>query len=178
VTVEKYVDFIFPARGGISSRSISVNMAPLPDGGTGIRADTYVGWVVARSAAERVTAGVRTIEIDKAGSDWHWYANKGRAWQLVHRIVAPAKVAKIVHWFNVLPIIPGLEHPVCFGMPPDSAEKITFIDGSGHELASTTAEPYGGWSGECYPMTVTVGGRSFPPLLGGNFPIRVEKLVR
>jgi len=150
-------------------------MTPLGNAWTGIRADVSVGWVVARSASERVPAGVRTIEIEKSGSDSPLASPN---WRLVHRVTAPEKLAKIIRWFDALPIEPGLVHAICFGMYPESSERITFRDGSGHALARATAEPFGGYSGECYPMTVSIGGINFPPLIGGDFPVRVERLVR
>jgi hypothetical protein len=168
VLTEMDITFSFPVRGrpGIASGSVEVGMTPLRNGGTKIAATAWDGWVIARAAAEVVPVGVRAIAI--------W---KGK--RLVHHVTDHRDVATIARWFNRLPLSPLAGHVICSGMAlRGRPEKLEFLDGSGNELLTVHAAAYAMFTSECHPLDVSVGGRDYTPLLGGDFLHRVGRLAR
>jgi hypothetical protein len=160
------IAFSFPALGRrVSSRELVLNIVPLASGWTGIRIDAQDVWVVARSRGEVVPGGVTMIDIRKGSL-------------LVHRVSAPWKVARIIRWFDALPLSPpGVYH--CPAMTARLRERILFRGGPEMQvLARASAMPFGAASGPCNPIAFGVDGHSFPALDGGRFLIRVEKLLR
>ena len=158
--------FSFPAIAHrVSTRELVVDIVPLTNGWTGIRIDAQDAWVVTRPVGEVVPAGVRMIDIRKGS-------------RLVHRVTAPRKVATIIRRFDALPLSPMGNYPckILIAGPP---ERILFRGGPEMQvLARASGFPFGALSGGCNPIAFSAGGHSFPPLLGGRFLIRVEKLLR
>jgi hypothetical protein len=154
----KDLTFSFPQRAGISSRELLVEMTRLSDGWTEIRVDAHDVWVVARPSYEKVPAGVRQIDV---GS---------------HRVTAAAKVARIIRWFDALPIAqPGAFSCMLLRGP---LETISFLNGKGVVLARASVLYNRGVSGPCNPISFSVGGRKEQPLFGGRFLLRVNRLLR
>jgi hypothetical protein len=159
------LEFSFPAiKHRVTTRALEVNMVSLAPHWTGIRITPYEDWVLAHDPDEVVPGGVRTIEIRKGS-------------RLVHRVTAPRKIATIIRWFDALPVAPpaGPCGPI---FPPPPVERVAFMDGTGHVLARAESWIYGVDSNSCNPIEFSVRGHSYPPLLGGSFLVRVEKLVR
>jgi len=93
---ETDVRFISP-RHGVSTRLLVVSISQRKTR-TIVRADAQVVWVYPRSPHEVVPSGVREIVVKGAGVN--------------RRVIDPAKVGKIVHWFDRLPISPpGVSAP-------------------------------------------------------------------
>jgi hypothetical protein len=155
-----------PIRGRILRRELDFFLTVTRGGWTRVQVSAQNTWVVVRPTSEQVPAGVRTIEIRKGS-------------RLRHRVTAPAKVATIIRWVDALRVSP-VSAPICAGVlwRPGMAERISFLDGSGRVLAVARADFYGQFQGACDPMRFSARGFNFPPLLGGSFPLRVERLLR
>ena len=167
--VEGHVTFSFPAiRHRVWTRELGVGIVPLANGWTAIRIGAWDDWVLAHDPDEVVPSGVRTIEIRKGSL-------------LAHRVTTPHTIATIIRWFDALPVAPPAGPCGPLGALPGHHlrfERITFLGGSGQVLARAKDWPYGIPSGACNPIAFSAGGHSFPPLLGGRFLIRVERLLR
>ncbi|MGH3009576.1 MAG: hypothetical protein ACRDLM_09280 [Gaiellaceae bacterium] len=158
------LQFSFPALSGrVSSRELVVNMVPLANGSTGIRVDAQDIWVVVRMPSESVPAGVREIEIGNP------------ALLTIHRITKPAQVRKIVRWFDALPLAQPATYACQFLTGP--RETITFVGAGGKVLARAGVLYNRGISTPCNPIAFSIGGQREPPLLGGRFLLRVQRLV-
>jgi hypothetical protein len=166
VITSQQLMFSFPALAGrILSRLINVDLVPLRGGWTRIRVDAQDIWIVTRSPNEKMPAGVRAIVIHGPS-------------QLAGRITRPAQVARIIHWFDALPVAqPGFHHLFC---PLVSGPLVTiqFI-GAGTTTLATASTLYNrGLSGPCNTISFSVGSRHEAPLVGGTFLRRVERLAR
>ncbi len=153
-----YVSFQAPPRPGLGSEQLSVSMTAAPGGGTLLRADGQVVWLNVRSAAERVPAGVSSIEVTRG-------AGHGRA-SLRRTITAAASVARIVTALDRLPIVqPGTV--VC---PDEQVQPLVvhLIFRSAQEQTLAQASQAAGPEVDgCAPMRFSVGGRELQPLSGG-----------
>lgn len=152
----------FPPVGRVlGTRSLVVSIVALADGGTGLRVDAEVQWIVPRPRAERIPRSVRVLEVTVGPPD----AAPSTRVTVVNR----AKVARLASWINGLAITqPGTLN--CPAMSAD-APVVTFtfrreLEGAviarASELASAV-EP----TTACDPMTLTIGGHPWPSLLGG-----------
>lgn len=149
----------------VSSRVLSVELAPLAHGWTGIRVNASDVWVVARGADERVPAGVRAIEV----RDPHK--------ALVHRFTGPRTVSRIVRWFDALGVVqPSFYHCPSYVLRP--SVRMSFLGADGTVLATAAGGYKDGFSDPCDPLTFRVHGFAERPLLGGHFFGRVERLAR
>ena len=147
-------------------RLLSITMARL-NGRTVIRVDAGAAWVYPRSPREVVPAGVREIDI----------ANRAASQQ----ITDPAKVARIVRWFDALNIVqPGIG-PVHCALLLASKVTFTFRSATGEMVAKAIA-PSVPASG-CNPIEFTIHGRRQTPLIdstpggGRAFIERVQRLL-
>ncbi len=149
--------------GRLSTRIVLVTMAALPGGWTGIRVDAQDVWVVTRPRDEVVPAGVREIVI----------RNPQR---LLHRVSDPVHVARIVRWFDRLPVAqPGVTYPCPLVRGP--LITIEFRGAAGTVLARAAVEYDGGTSGPCNAISFSIRGRKQAPLVGGRFLVRVQRLL-
>ena len=170
--------FSFPAfKHRVKARELSVSIVSLTPHWTGIRIDASDEWVVARAPNEVVPAGVRTITVRRVPPPpTAMYPDPKGKPRLAHRVTSRRQVATIIRWFDKLPVSQESCGP--YIPPQGDYERIAFLDGSGHVLARANAYPYGAVSGTCTPIEFSIGGKSFAPLLGGRFLIRVERLLR
>lgn len=164
-TVGADFSFSFPAlRRRVSSRQLSIEIAPLAHGWTGVRVDALDVWVVARDTDEKVPSGVRTIEIRRSDK------------ALAHRITARATVGRIVRWFDALPVV----QPVTYHCPMLRGPRVrlAFLGTGGTVLATADGLQIRGLSGPCNAVSFHVGGRAERPLVAGHFFGRVERVAR
>ncbi len=135
-------------------------------GKTLLRVDAGVAWIYPRSPHEVVPAGVRGIDI--------------RNGRLRRRVTDPARLTRIVRWFDALNVVqPGTN---VVGCPLILASRVTFVfrSAGGAELASAVA-PSAPASG-CYPIEFTIGRKRQTPLIDstsrkGAFVYRVQRLL-
>jgi hypothetical protein len=156
-----------PIRGVISTRWLSFTVVVLGDGSTGVRVDAQDVWIVARSASERVPAGVREIDIRSA--------YPGQAPIVSRRVIDPAKVRQIIRWIDAL----GTVQPEAYACPVLGGPTVTldFRATSGALLAGASMMDSQGPSGPCNPIELSIRGHRQTPLIGGNFLEQVERLL-
>ena len=156
--------FSFPAFAGrISSRELDFDLDALRGGWTRIRVETQDTWVVARSPSEVVPSGVTEVDV---GS---------------HRVTDRGKVAKIVRWFDALPIVqPGAVFH-CPALTYGPVIRLDFRNEAGAVLARArmSIRFMGGSlvSTPCTGIQFSIDGRPQTALVGGRFFVRVERLL-
>jgi hypothetical protein len=157
-----FVAYAFaPVRRVLGTRWLVVSMVALSGGGTGLRADADVQWIVPRPRAERIPRSVRVLDVSVGPPH---AAPSTRA-----SIVDRGKVARIASQINGL----GISQPGVMSCParPAGAPVVTFtfrrrLGGAVVARATQLAgavEP----TTACDPMTLSIEGRRWPPLLGG-----------
>lgn len=152
--------FFPPVAGQVSQRSLDFELEALRGGWTKIRVTAQDTPVVADPPHEKVPNAVTQI-----------------AFQF-HVITDRSKVATIVRWFEALPSGPIPIGSCTDWMSEGPTVRLDFRDTYGNVLASTSLwEHYGLESNRCAPMDYTIGGHPQAPLIGGNFLLRVKRLV-
>jgi hypothetical protein len=154
------------ANGSIGPRQrlLTVDLAPLA-GRTVVRVEAGVAWIYPRSPQEVVPAGVREIDIHDR--------------TLKRRIVDPAKVDRIVRWFDALNVLqPGL----IVHCPLISSQRATLVfrSASGARLATAIVRPRP--ATVCNPIAFSIRGHRQRPLIDGAsgrhpFLVRVWRLL-
>jgi hypothetical protein len=164
------VTYSFPPVGHVlGTRWLVVSMVALPGGETGLRVDAEVQWIVPRPTAERIPPSVAVLEVGVGAP--------GRSPSTRAIVVNRAKVWRIASWINALQIT----QPGVWNCPAEvvGAPLVTFTfrrDLTGPavaqatELASAT-EP----TTPCDPMTLSIDGRRWTPLLGGAAVVRAAQ---
>ncbi len=147
------------------TKFLEVSALQTRTGTTILRVDTQVVWVYPRSPKERIPAGVREIDFSTP--------------TLAKRVTNPAVIARIVRWFDALPIVPpGIGTPPC-PLVQTTPVTLDFHDAGGAVLAHVAVdaiEPKG-LSGICDPIAVQILGGNQPSLLGENFIGRVQREI-
>jgi hypothetical protein len=153
----RYVTFEAPPSAGVQSETLSLATIAAPDGGTLLRAEAQVVWTSERPAAERVPAGVSSIELTRRSVD--------RQISLRRTISAAHRVKAIGTAIDRLPIVqPGTT--VC----PDERAAPTLIitfRGPAHEALAQAVQGAGGEVANCNPMYFSVRGHEEGPLAQG-----------
>ncbi len=159
-----FVVFGWPMTAGSRTRQLSVLVAATPGGATYLRVDADVIWLLRRSASERIPGGVQAIDITRG--------LPGHAPSQSLTVTDAAKVRAIVAVTNSLPTIQPGEFDGCNTAVPVGLvrPKITFTfraspGGSVLAVASELATATG--TGNCDPMTLSIGGLPQKPLLEG-----------
>lgn len=129
-----------------------------------IRVDVQVGWTYPRSPSERVPS--RTSEIDL------------HAPKVSKKVTDPATVARVVHWFDSLPISPpGIAVPCPLAIGPD----ITLSFRNAHGIRLAQAKLSATAAGICNAIAFTIGGRAQTPVIdrpyGESFVRRLQDLL-
>ncbi len=144
-----------PIPGVLDPRALVINVAALPDGSSGVRADAEVVWIKPRPASERVPAGVRVIDISRPPT-------------LSLHVTDQAKVRRLVAIINRLPIVqPGAWS--CPAMRPAPTITFTFRASPGGAILAAASEhsdvqeP----TTPCDPLSFSVRGTPRTPLLRG-----------
>jgi hypothetical protein len=123
-----------------------------------LRVDADVVWVYPRSPKERVRASrVREIEFS--------------APNVSKKVTDPGAIARIVGWFNRIPIVPpGVgSGPGCLA---GVRVRLDFRGAGGKLLAHAQ-----GSFGICDPASVTIAGSPQPSLISPNFLDRVQRAI-
>jgi hypothetical protein len=147
------LDYYGPlVRGRPVQRLFTVTAVAL-HGSTVVRVDAGAAWIYPRSPREVVPAGVREIDI----RDGH----------VARRVTDPAKVARIVRWFDALDVVqPGSAYVRCAAILVSRATFV-FRSATGAKLASAVvpSEPADG----CDAITFSIRGHLQTPLIDGVF---------
>ena len=165
-----YLTFSFPPMGRVLGiRSLTVTLRAVSGTTTALRADGQVQWIVPRPSAERIPRSVRVLDVAVGPA--------GEAPSTRATVVNRPKVSRIAALINGLEIT----QPGAWSCPswPADAPMVTFtfrraLDGPvvarATELAAAT-EP----TTPCDPMTLTIEGRRWHPLLGGAAVVRTAQ---
>lgn len=147
--------FVWPTGGHAPSRRLlNVTAVRLP-GRTVLRVDAKSVWVYPRSRSEKVPYGVREIVL---------HAPKVRV-----KVTDPAKVQRIVRWFDALPISPPGVATMC-ALMPGADITLSFRSRSGHSLAQAKLPPTS--ASICDSISFTIGGHPQTPLIDRYGPLR------
>ena len=171
VPANEMVSFSFPPVSGVvSARSLTLDAVTLSGGGTGIRVDAQVTWVLARSAHERVPAGVHVVKVTSA--------RPGAPAIVSVSVTAPRTVGRIVSLVDRMSTV----QPGAYSCPALMAGKpvVTFAFQAAAGLpvlAQASLTDYGFGSGPCNPVSFSIGGRAQKPLIGGSFLAEVQRLL-
>ena len=131
---------------------------------TVIRVDAQVEWVYPRSIREKVPPATTEIDV--------------RAPKVAVDVTSPAKVARIVRWFDALPVSPPGIAAMC---PLEVAPNITltFRDSRGDRLARAKVPPNFAWI--CDAIEFSIGGKQQRPLIDRvhreSFALRLQQLL-
>ncbi len=160
--LSRELDFSWPAVGVLRYRALAVEVAPLPHGYTGVRADGEAIWTQPKPAAERAPAQARVLTVTRG-----WV---GRRPSLELTITDAAKVDEIAATLNSLPIVqPGVYN--CPMIPAAPTVTFTFrARRGGPVLAQASTLANGPFA--CPGMQFTVNGRKQRPLMAGPAFIR------
>ena len=147
--------FVWPTGSHAPSRRLlNVTAVRLP-GRTVLRVDAKSVWMYPRSRSEKVPSGVGEIVL---------HAPKVRV-----VVSDPAKVQRIVRWFDALPISPPGVGALC-GLVPGSDITLSFRSRSRVPLAEARLPPT--TAGICDPISFTIGGHRQAPLIDRYGPLR------
>ncbi|MDX6480229.1 MAG: hypothetical protein QOG85_739 [Gaiellaceae bacterium] len=183
VVNERDLFLTFPAiPHRIVSREVDFHFSALPGGWTRFSADAGDEWVVARSPNEKVPAGVREIVIHgekTAPGPGIRVVTTPFPRKLARRFTRPKQVARIVHWFDSLPV--GAADPsgwctLSIVPPAPPVLVIDFIAADGTKLATASGFEFP-WACDD-TIDFSVGGRDEAPLVVGNVLRRIERLPR
>jgi hypothetical protein len=182
VLTEAFVTFAFPAAPPLQSRQLLVAVAPLPDGGTGVRTDAQVVWNPTRPAAEAVPGGADAVTAwvfrgtDDAATfspPASWPPDAGPAAQVLASttFTAPAVVRLLAHLVDSLPTaVPGTRScPDDQGTAPQLDLRFT---GPGVPVVLVHDDTNG-----CGGVSFAVGGTEQLPLTDDGLFHRVDQLL-
>lgn len=168
----QFVRFSFPAVPGVlATRWLVVEVVPLKDGSTGIRADAEVVWIGVRSRSENVPAAVRVVDVVRRVP--------GHPPSVSETVTNRTQVGRIIGLIDQLPIVqPG----VSAGCPGGSFDVDTFTFRAtqhGRALAVASVSSDVGYTDtSCDAMSFSVRGRPEPGLVQArDFLQAVEKLL-
>jgi hypothetical protein len=160
--VSGYDGFVWPPVDRLlGSRELLVQVTTLAGGGTGVRADAQVQWIIPRPVSERIPRGVHEIDVARAAP--------GDAPSLEVKVVSQREIRALVAMVDAL----GIVQPGAYSCPLQQGDApiVTFtfrasdegtVLASAGELASAR-EP----TTSCDPMTFSIRGHPQTPLLGG-----------
>jgi hypothetical protein len=152
---------VMSSRGG--GRYLNVTSVGLPRR-TLIRVDAQVEWVYPRSPSEKVPAATSEIDVRTRG--------------VSVSVRNPAKVARIIRWFDELPISPP---GIAVSCPAVGYVDImlSFRGAGGAQLAHADVPPAFAWI--CDSISFTIGGKQQKPLVDRlhrpSFALRLQRLL-
>lgn len=165
----EFVTFTWPAVAGrLGTRALVVELAGLPAGETGVRADAEVVWIIPRPLSEQIPSGARELDVS--------VARPGQPPSSAFTFTDSAKIKQIAALIDRLPIVqPGAV--ACPDQPADAARiAFTFRTGSkpaGTPLAQASElDDPNAPATACDAMTLTIRGSARTPLLAGGAVIR------
>jgi hypothetical protein len=156
---------VWPAtENRLPSRFFTVTPVGLP-GHTVLRVDAQVVWIYPRPRSEKVPSGVGKIVLRSPN-------------KVFARVTNPAKVARIIRWFNALPISPPGVHIACL-LTLHSEITLEFRAQRGALLAQAGVPRTS--AGVCQPIGFLIGRHPQRPLIDNpthaSFIERLQRLL-
>jgi hypothetical protein len=158
--------FEWPSIAGVlSQRSLDVEVVPLSNTSTGLRADAQVVWVTLRSPSEVIPPGAHVLRISARST-----IAGNRPNQRPFTVTSLRKIKHIVALLNALPVSqPGVTNcPVDFGIDV----RLAFYGHDASPLAVATVD-----AGGCSGVTLAIGGRAEPELEGEGLITGVDRVL-
>jgi hypothetical protein len=137
-----------------SRRLLNVTAVRLA-GRTVLRVDAKAVWIYPRSPNEKVPARLREISL--------------RTPKVHRKVTDHAKVERIVHWFDALPISPPGIGFMC-ALMPGADITLSFRTASGRTLAHAQLPPTS--ASGCDSITFKIGGHPQAPLIDRDVPLQ------
>lgn len=160
--VSGYDGFVWPPVGPLlGSRELLVQVTNLVGGGTGVRVDAQVQWVIPRPVSERIPRGVHEIDVTRAVP--------GGAPSLEVKVVSLHEIQALVAMVDAL----GIIQPGAYSCPSQQGDApiVTFTFRANDEgtVLASASEPASARepTTSCDPMTFSIRGHPRTPLLGG-----------
>jgi hypothetical protein len=157
-----YDGFVWPTVGRLlGSRELLALVTNLAGGGTGVRVDAQVEWIIPRPVSERIPRGVHEIDVTRAVP--------GDAPSLEVKVVAPHEIRALVAMVDAL----GIIQPGAYSCPSQQGDApvVTFAFRERDEgtVLASASEPASARepSTSCNPMTFSIRRHPQTPLLGG-----------
>jgi len=157
-----YDGFVWPTVGRLlGSRELLVQVTNLAGGGTGVRVDAQVQWIIPRPVSERIPRGVHEIDVTRAVP--------GEAPSLEVKVVSPHDIRALVAMVDAL----GIIQPGAYSCPSQQGDEpiVTFTFRARDEgtVLASASEPASSRepTTSCNPMTFSIRGHPQTPLLGG-----------
>jgi hypothetical protein len=153
-----------PMDGQLWSRWLNVDTARLPGGRTVVVTQAGDAWVHTSPARELLPRGIKRI-------DFRLQFGKRTRHVVVRNRFKVAQIVARVNAFGRADAEPITCLAVYRGGPYLTAR---FEAADGRKLARAAVVLWGGRSGPCNPVELTIGGKTMPPLIGGD----VGRLLR
>ncbi len=160
--VSGFVGFSWPQIARLlTNRQLLVQAVDLTGGGTGVRVDAQVQWIIPRPVSERIPRGVHEIDVTRAAP--------GESPSLWIKVVSPHVIRALVGMVDALEIV----QPGAYSCPafPTGAPVVTFTfrASDGGTVLASASEPASARepTSSCDPMTFSIRGHPQTPLLGG-----------
>jgi hypothetical protein len=157
-----YDGFVWPPFGRLlGSRELLVQVTNLARGGTGVRVDAQVQWIIPRPVSERIPRGVHEVDVTRAAP--------GEAPSLEVKVVSQHEIRALVAMVDVL----GIVQPGAYACPalPAGGPVVTFkfLKSDEGTVLASASEPASARepTTSCDPMTFSIRGHPQTPLLGG-----------
>jgi hypothetical protein len=154
----------------LGTRWLVVSLISLRSGGTGVRVDAEVQWMLPRPAGEQIPPEARVLEVT--------VGRPNRPLTTDVSVTSATKVRRIASLINGLETVqPGVFD--CTGKADDPVVTFAFRAAPGGRVLARATQIIapGAPHGSCEPMTLTIKGRPQIPLLGGAALVRAAQRV-
>jgi hypothetical protein len=164
-TSAQTVSYQWPAvRGVLGLRELQLIATALPNGMTGVLAQSFSGWIRPRPSSEHIPADIYDIKV-----------TLGKPHQpptTVFSVTRASEVRQVVRVINSLPIVQNTGNSCVLEMDPQQVT-MTFSAASQSKPVSVLTyldfRPWAGPSDACKSVELTINGRNQDELIGGYF---------
>jgi hypothetical protein len=158
-------------RGVLDLRELDLAVTALPNGRTGVLAQSFSSWVRPRPSSEQIPADTDEIEVT---------IGNPHAPTRSLSVTNASQVQKIVKVINSLSIVQGGALSCVLETDPLQLTMTFRTASQGKPVAVLTYLDYRRWSGPsdaCKPVALTLSGRKQDPLIGGYFLRTIGRIL-
>jgi hypothetical protein len=159
-------------RGVLGLRELQLTATVLPNGRTGVEAQSFSGWIRPRPSNEQIPADIDEINV-----------TIGRPQEpptQVFSVTKASEVRAVVKVINSLSIVQSTANSCVLEMDPQQVT-ITFSAASQAKpvavLTYLDFRPWGGPSDACKSVALTINGRNQDELIGGDFLRTIGRIL-
>lgn len=159
-------------RGVLGLRELQLTATVLPNGRTGVVAQSFSGWIRPRPSSEQIPAETNEIKV-----------TIGKPHQLptqVFSVTRASEVRKVVKVINSLSIVQSIGNSCELEMDPQQVTMTFSAASHAKPVAVLTYLDYRPWSGPsdaCRSVALTIDGRNQDRLIGGYFLRTIGRLL-